>query len=243
MKQFILSALLILFGMTLQAQDPKKISTLHTQEYLLKTWDQDQQKNQGYVWTITIHSGTEIIVEDLMEATYAMHLSMSHVGPTMNGVYKGVMGISAARDTEGFQELLNVLGGKLTTNGDISEMDSNVYTFVLNPFSAASNDSWQHYFGYDALSYGMTGAAKEMMDDLVKSFFGTYVRRSKPFETTMQPVSFGYRFNLPIGSSGSLQKARIDIKNGFFSTHVSAEVDLGDDDEKKKRRDRHQGRL
>jgi len=233
-KRIICFALFVLAGMTLHAQTSNNKSPFLTHELLLELWNEDQQSNRGYVWTINIHSGTEIIVEDLIETTYAMHLSMSHIGPTMNGVYKGVMGISAARDTKGFRDMLSALGGKMTTNGDIDELESDEYVFDLNKFDTENRDIWNRFFGYDALTFGMTAESKEIVDDMFKTFFGTYVRRSKPFESTMLPVAFGSNFELPKGSYGSFQKAQINIKNGLFSTAVTGQVDLGIADEKEK---------
>lgn len=203
-----------------------------THDQLLEMWNEDQQSNQGYVWTININSCTMISVENLVEVNYAINLSMSHIGPTCHGVYKGVMGIAASRDTKEFEELLSLIGGKLTTSGDIDEVSSDEYVMVMYPYDAEGDEVWQNYFGYNALTFGRSQMVQDMINDVMDSFMGSYVRREKPFEKTMKPVSQGCGFELPPGSIGSFQEAQLSINNGYFKGTIFGEADLGVTNEK-----------
>jgi len=193
----------------------------------LERWNADQKANKGYVWTITIQSATTISCTGLIEASYALGVSMSHVGPTMYGVYRGNLYLAANRDTKGFEALLAAVGGSLKTNGDISEMSSENYLCELEKAGGNFEEVWNDLYGPDAMYSGMSGLEKSMVKDVVDGIFEDYVPREKAFERNSKPVAKGYEFQLPAGSTGALQTAQIRINNGLMSTTVSGSADIG----------------
>ncbi len=81
-------------------------------------WEWDQEDAEGYVWTITIDEVAVIDMVGLATVTYDLDLSCSHVGPTMNGVYCGELGMEYEADLSGAMALATLAGGTASYDAD-----------------------------------------------------------------------------------------------------------------------------
>ena len=210
--------------------------TLSAQRYmpyqlLQDKWEAEQADNKGYVWTITINSKDNINVPGLVNVDYKVSASISHVGPTLQGIYGGNVTISAHRDTDGLNDLLSLIGGKLdtSTNNLVCECDG--FLMDVHGYDVGIDNNWQSLFGEEGMYTGMKATERQQLLAALRMLADDYHPRLKPFEQASTPIGFGYITETKL-KDVVFDQAKLTIKNGYYRGVFDGFATLGSVGEK-----------
>ena len=106
------------------------------------------QKNEGYVWTITVDEAVTLDVMGLVTAKYDMDLSASHVGWTRDGVYSGSMAFKFDADLSGLNAMVGALGGRASTNHADGWFRNDKFVMELTPYNKIKEDAFVSTLNY-----------------------------------------------------------------------------------------------
>ena len=105
----------------------------------------DEKANKGSVWTISFDGTSNITAYGLAKCDYTLHVSASHVGETMFGVYRGEMSMEFKGDMSGAKAVLAVLG--MGTSEDLSGWFRNDnFVMKLSPYDATEESEFEAVF-------------------------------------------------------------------------------------------------
>ena len=106
------------------------------------------QKEEGYVWTITIDDAVELDVMGLAKCKYDLDLSASHVGWTMDGVYSGSMGFKFDANIGGVNLMLAALGGRANTSSFSGWFRNDEFVMELKAYNKEKEDAFVNTLNY-----------------------------------------------------------------------------------------------
>ena len=186
----------------------------------------EQAANQGYVWTISVMSESEIKLEGLFETKYKLKGSLSHVGPTINGIFGGELSFRTDYDKSGLDQLLGMIGGTLEMEqngqeGPIQMVCPEIY-FDIHAYDPTENAAWIQNFTTGGWDYSMPDSTIQQTTALYSMIAGDIKPREKEFERTSTPLSFGAITNTKIDQKYSEGEAHIRFNNGYF--HFSGDA-------------------
>ena len=107
-------------------------------------WKEDQARNSGYVWTVSIDTVTALDAAGLAKMKYDLKLSCSHVGPEQNGVYRGSLALAYGADLSGLSAMLGALGGRTSTNRLSGWFRNDNFLMRLSPYSKEKEHAFLH---------------------------------------------------------------------------------------------------
>lgn len=127
-------------GQTGAQQEDEFVSTGDYWEDLREKWR--REKNEGYVWTITIDDMTVVDAAGLAKVTYDLDLSCSHVGTERNGIYAGSLAMSFGADLSGLNALMSMMGGTASTNSADGWFRNDAFVMELLPYNADKEEGF-----------------------------------------------------------------------------------------------------
>jgi len=165
------------------------------------------EKEEGYVWTITIDEATVLDAMGLAEVTYDLDLSCSHVGEEMNGVYCGELSMSFSADLSGLNELMGAMGGTASTDSADGWFRNDAFAMRLEPYDAENEALFNA-----SLEVGEAEEADPYTQALVSSMLDRMGSGSKAFEENTLPVShyFDWDYHMTEG----------DMSNSYSVTGI-----------------------
>lgn len=192
---------------------------------------QEQAANQGYVWTISVMSESEIKLEGLFETKYSLKGSLSHVGPTINGIFGGELSFRTEYDKSGLDQMMEALGGwvEIEQNGKegpILMKCPEIY-FDIHAYDPTENEAWLQNFTTGGWDYSMPDSTIQQTTALYSMLAGEVKPREKDFERKMTPLSFGAITNTKIDQKYSLVDANISLNNGYYRIAAITESKTG----------------
>ncbi len=192
---------------------------------------QEQAANQGYVWTISVMSESEIKLEGLFETKYSLKGSLSHVGPTINGIFGGELSFRTEYDKSGLDQMMEALGGwvEIEQNGKegpILMKCPEIY-FDIHAYDPTENEAWLQNFTTGGWDYSMPDSTIQQTTALYSMLAGEVKPREKDFEHTMTPLSFGAITNTKIDQRYSQVDANISLNNGYYRIAAITESKTG----------------
>ncbi len=98
-------------------------------------WQDDQARNEGYVWTLSIDDVAAVDAMGLAKMKYGLKLSCSHVGPERDGVYRGSLALAYGADLSGLTEMIGSLGGRTSANRLAGWFRNDKFIMKLSPYS------------------------------------------------------------------------------------------------------------
>ncbi len=99
-------------------------------------WRWRHEKEEGYVWTITIDAVTVLDAMGLTKSTYDLDLSCSHVGTDMNGIYCGSLAMDFEADLSGLNQMMGAMGGTASTSNVDGWFRNDEFVMELVPYNA-----------------------------------------------------------------------------------------------------------
>ena len=156
-------------------------------EHLHDLWR--NEKNEGYVWTITIDDVAVIDAMGFAEVTYDLDLSCSHVGQEMNGVYSGSLGMNFKADLSGINELIGSMGGSASTDNIGGWFVNDSFVMDLKPYDETSKEEFIASLEPEETE---EDAANDYADAIVGPMLQKMGSGNKPFEENSVPVSYWY---------------------------------------------------
>ena len=153
-------------------------------------WEWDQQDAEGYVWTITIDSVSVLDVAGLASVEYALDLSCSHVGPTMDGVYSGEMAMEYAADLSGVMALVTFAGGSASYDAD-GWFENDQFVMRLVEYDDLVETQFDSMMSA-GLQAGLSGEEQAIADAFLGMLLGGVGSGDEAFETAGQPASAWY---------------------------------------------------
>jgi len=140
------------------------------------------EKNEGFVWTITIDEATVLDAKGLAEATYDLDLSCSHVGKEMTGVYCGSLAMSYGADLTGLTERFPFMSAFIPDTSTDGWFRSDSFVMELAPYSAEEDEAFA----------GTLGGDDADGDDALGSLLGEIGSGNRPFEESETPAALWY---------------------------------------------------
>ena len=191
----------------------------------------EQAANQGYVWTISVMSESEIKLEGLFETKYKLKGSLSHVGPTIDGIFGGELSFRTEYDKSGLEQLIAPLGGTLEIEqngkeGPILMKCPEIY-FDIHAYDPTENAAWLQNFTTGGWDYSMPDSVIQQTTALYSLITGDVKPREKDFERKMTPLSFGAITNTKIDQRYSQGEASITLNNGYYRISTTTESKTG----------------
>ena len=164
------------------------------------------QKNEGYVWTITIDEAVTLDVMGLVTAKYDMDLSASHVGWTRDGVYAGSMAFTFDADLSGLNAMVGALGGRASTNHADGWFRNDEFVMELKPYSKVKEDAFISTLNYTLEQLGSLeekpqGEAQTAADAFAAPLLETLGSKPDAYERANAPQSywFDWEYNMTEG--------------------------------------------
>lgn len=206
---------------SLSAQQYKAYQALQDQ------WEAEQADNKGYVWTITINSKDNIEIPGLVDVDYKMKASISHVGPTLNGIFGGNVTISAHRNTDGVESLFSLIGGSLElSQGSDLECECDGFLMNVHGYDAGIDQKWQSQFGEEGMYVDMNSSERMQVRSAMNMVMGDYQPRQKNFEQDSHPVGFGAITETKL-KDVFFENAKLSIHNGWYQGVFDGFVSMG----------------
>ena len=155
-------------------------------ESLREEWK--AEKNEGYVWTISIDDDAVMDVLGLVEANYHLYLSCSHVGTSLNGIYCGTMNMSFDADVSGVNDLLGAMGGSITSSDMSGWFWNDRFAMELSGDGSEQSDLFIQELNrpYEEMLESDPSAA------MAASMLGEIEIENQPFETASYPVGWWF---------------------------------------------------
>ncbi len=153
-------------------------------------WEWDQDEAEGYVWTITIDEAAVLDVMGLANVVYDLDLSCSHIGPTMNGVYCGEMGMEYEADLSGMMALATFAGGSADYDAD-GWFENDQFVMRLWDYDELEEIQFDSMMSAGA-NAGLSGEEQEFADAFLEGLLGDIGSGDKDFESANTPVSTWY---------------------------------------------------
>ena len=145
------------------------------------------EKNEGYVWTITIDDDAHLDELGLVQADYHLSLSCSHVGQDLGGIYCGSMSMTFDADISGVNDLLGAMGGQITSSDMSGLFVNDAFAMELagdgngsELFVEMLNKPYEEQMASDPSA----AIAASMLEDMDIE--------SQPFETSSYPVGWWF---------------------------------------------------
>ena len=98
-------------------------------------WQADQARNDGYVWTVTVDHVATVNAMGFAKVKYDLDLSCSHVGPEMDGVYRGSLAMVYGADISGVTEMIGSLGGRTSADSLAGWFRNDKFIMKLSPYN------------------------------------------------------------------------------------------------------------
>ena len=177
-------------------------------------WDRlrqewENQKEEGYVWTITIDDAVEMNVMGLVKARYDLDLSVSHVGWTMDGVYSGSMDFKFDAALGGLNTFLGALGGRANTNKLGGWFKNDKFVMELTPYNKSKEDAFINTLNYTLEELGAVDddelarieAQHQMTDAIMNPMLQNMGSKPDAYELANAPLSywFDWEYNMTEG--------------------------------------------
>lgn len=230
MKKALFTLLTLCLSINIaSAQHGRFRSAEESQANLREKWDIEQRDNKGYVWTININGTYYQEISMLGAVEYSISLNMSHVGPTMGGVYSGHLHIGATDKLDGFDQLMGMIGGKVDRTKSPMCYNDFFYIEMTYPVSDMWNDIYQHWeklFGEEGIYTGMNAFESNIVHDVVAGMFEDIpesLHRKKPFENLpREAVSWTFDYRPQYGTKSLY--AKMNISNGYYTANAESTV-------------------
>lgn len=145
---------------------------------LAEEWN--NQKETGFVWTVTINDTAVIDAFGLTKVNYTLNLSCSHVGPTINGVYRGSMGMVYHADYTGLKLVMASAAGTINAPTDNWFRNDN-FLMRLAPYSAEDQDMFIQTLGSTAPA-DATEEAKQLAESFDAAIGAADIQKNKAAE-------------------------------------------------------------
>ena len=189
------------------------------------------QKNEGYVWTITIDSLVELDVMGLVKAKYDLDLSASHVGWTADGVYAGEMAFKFDADLGGLNAMVGALGGRASTNHVDGWFRNDKFVMELTPYNKAKEDAFVSTLNYTLEQLGSPEEAPQTPQTAADAFAAPLLETmgSKPdaYELANAPKSywFDWEYNMTEGDMSQFYSVTgiLGIGSGWGSLNAEGD--------------------
>ena len=171
-------------------------------ENLREKWR--SEKEEGYVWTVSIDAMTVLDALGLAECTYDLDLSCSHVGKDMNGVYAGRLAMRFDADLSGLNEMIGALGGTASTSHTDGWFRNDNFVMELKPYDAEKEQAFIGSLDL-ALDENMEIVPKNESDPYTDAIVGPMLEQmgsgTEQFEKDQTPVSywFDWDYNMTEG--------------------------------------------
>ena len=105
-------------------------------------WQEDQARNEGYVWTVSIDDIAVMDAMGLAKMKYGLKLSCSHVGPERNGVYRGSLALAYGADLSGLTEMIGSLGGRTSADRLAGWFRNDKFIMRLSPYDKEKEEGF-----------------------------------------------------------------------------------------------------
>lgn len=192
----------------------------------------EEKANKGRIWTIIMDGTAHINALGLVKCDYTLHLNCSHVGPTMDGVYRGELGLEFNGDAKGTKLLLAAIG--IGMSDDLQGWFKNDnFVMKIKPYTKEDVDGFIESFdesknmgveptgdaAKDAATQAVAGAFQSFM-----SMFSATQNVDKNTDTSGDPVGLWYDwdFHMTEGDMGIFAKLNGGIP---FIYNVSGTVE------------------
>jgi hypothetical protein len=188
-------------------------------------WDRlesewENAPEEGYVWTITINNAETLNIMGLGNVTYNLNLSCSHVGKTMNGVYKGEMAMDYAADLSGMVELLTITGGTVDYDAD-GWFKNDAFIMELGAYDDYAEEAFIESFQQ---TNDLSAEERAIAEAYMGQFLNSMGTPEKDFEKAGNPNAqwFDWQFHMTEGDmSGYINMTGI----AYGTTSGSGSVD------------------
>ena len=162
---------------------------------LLERWEEDQKKNSGYVWTVSIDQMTAMDAAGLVKMKYDLALSCSHVGEEMDGVYRGSLAMAYGADLSGITAMIGAMGGRTSTNSMKGWFRNDNFIMELKPYSREKEEAFIH--GLDLIIDENMDVVPKPSDNpyadaVAAPFLAQMGSGSEAFEKENAPVSYWF---------------------------------------------------
>ena len=158
-------------------------------------WEWQNEPEEGFVWTITIHDVDVIDVMGLCTATYNVNLSASHVGPTLYGTYKGDFAFDYEADMSGLEWLLTAQGGSVEYDTD-GWFENDGFLFRLEAYDPAIEEVIDYIINSGSEYANMTAEEKAIADAYMAQIFD--LDNEEPFEKENEPEAIWWNLDIPM---------------------------------------------
>lgn len=191
----------------------------------------DEEKNEGFVWTITINDAAVIDAMGLVNAKYELGLSASHVGYNMEGVYGGEMDFKFSADLSGLNAFLGAMGGVANTGKLGGWFKNDKFIMELTPYNKVKEDAFISTLDYTSDELGSIDDDPKPKPDLTDAYAKPFLDNmgSKPdeYEKANAPLSywFDWEYNMTEGDMSQYYSVHgvMGIGSGWGSLSADGE--------------------
>ena len=191
----------------------------------------EEEKNEGFVWTITVKDAVELDAMGLVKAKYDLGLSASHVGLTMDGVYGGEMDFKFSADLSGLNAMLGAMGGVANTGKLGGWFRNDRFIMELTPYNKVKKDAFVSTLDYTSEELGSIDDAPKPKPDLADAYAKPFLENmgSKPdeYERANAPLSywFDWEYNMTEGDMSQYYSVHgvMGIGSGWGSLSADGE--------------------
>jgi hypothetical protein len=163
-------------------------------ENIRNEWE--NEKNEGYVWTISFDDTEYIDIMGLGKVTYKLKLSCSHVGKTMMGPYKGEMAMSYNADLDNLMKLLTLTGGSIDYDAD-GWFRNDDFIMVAKGYTKDREADFEHSFTQES---DLSAEEQAVVDQYMGALLKGMGSGDKAFEKSKTPVAHWYDWDFHMTS-------------------------------------------
>ena len=169
-------------------------------------WQEDQARNEGYVWTVSIDDIAVMDAMGLAKMKYGLKLSCSHVGPERNGVYRGSLALAYGADLSGLTEMIGSLGGRTSADRLAGWFRNDKFIMRLSPYDKEKEEGF--IGSLDLVMNEDHEAVPKPSDPYADAVAGPVLAQmaagSRDFEKESEPASywFDWDYHMTAGDIG-----------------------------------------